>query len=289
MEVSQEQEQEREHYAAYVWRMMVDLEDMSVVLLGQQGRVGPNHVAANRVEPQKMDVDDSAAVEEQLATVDQERNGEEETDALGDMHGDFVLDPALAMEAQATQPSLHQAYEASNAVNPDATLADAANAAIAQPNATPADDVLATVNSTDASAGLVPEPIDMEKELEAEKHDLMLLKDKYGDKVVMRASEAEVMNTLTGSYVRVRPALPFLSAQRADMSLVAWSSFEYRIYGVAVHREGKGVWYVGVRYREEDRAEAVDGVLSRQDVDGHGSCVSRVPRRGEGFSYLGSS
>ena len=40
--------------------------------------------------------------------------------------------------------------------------------------------------------------------LEADKHDLMVLKEKYGDKVVIRANEAEVMNALTGSYVRVR-------------------------------------------------------------------------------------
>jgi hypothetical protein len=205
VEVSQEQEQEREHYAAYVWRMMVDLDGMSVVMLGQPGKVGPNRVEGNRVETQKMDVDDSAAVEDHLATVDQERNGDEEMDTLADVHGDFMLDPALAMEAQAVpHTSLHQAYEDANATHPDASLADAIQAAVTPLNPAPTDDALATVNPTDAPA-LVPEPIEPEKELEAEKHDLMLLKDKYGDKVVMRASEAEVMNTLTGSYVRVRP------------------------------------------------------------------------------------
>lgn len=207
MEVSQEQEQEREHYAAYVWRMMVDLEGMSVVMLGQPGKVGPNRVEGNRVESQKMDVDDSAAVEDHLA-IDQERNGDEEMDTLADVHGDFMLDPALAIP----HTSLHQAYEDANATHPDATLADAIQAAATPLNAGPADDALATVNPTDAPA-LVFEPLDAEKELEAEKHDLMLLKDKYGDKVVMRASEAEVMNTLTGSYVRVRPNFALVRSQ----------------------------------------------------------------------------
>jgi hypothetical protein len=62
------------------------------------------------------------------------------------------------------------------------------------------------------------------------------------------------------------------------MSLIAWASVQYRLHGVAVYREGERVWYVGAGYREKDRAEAVDGVLPRQDVDGYGSCVSLFSR-----------
>lgn len=112
--MTQEQEQEREHYAAYVWRMVVDLEAMSVGLLGAQKKVSE--------------------------VGDGETEGE-------------VLDPAL-------------------------TLGDAA----------------AAKGNADTGSS----------ELEAEKHDLMALKEKYGDKVVIRANDAEVMNALTGSYVRVR-------------------------------------------------------------------------------------
>jgi hypothetical protein len=111
--VTQEQEQEREHYAAYVWRMMVDLEAMSVELLGK------------RDEPVII----------------------QEGDAEGE--GEVVVDPAL-------------------------TLGEAVAAAT------------------------------KDSELEGIKYDLMSLKERYGDKVVMRASDAEVMNALTGSYVRVR-------------------------------------------------------------------------------------
>ena len=106
--MTQEQEQEREHYAAYVWRMVVDLKVMSVGLI----RKG---VAPQRAE------------------------GEAEGE------GEAVLDPALTSEG----------------------------------------------------AGKT-------SELEVDKHDLMALKERYGDKVVLRASEAEIMNALTGSYVRVR-------------------------------------------------------------------------------------
>lgn len=106
--VTQEQEQEREHYAAYVWRMVVDLQVMSVGLIGKG--------APPRAE------------------------------AEAEAEGEAVLDPALLTSGEAGKTS----------------------------------------------------------ELEVDTHDLMALKDRYGDKVVLRASEAEVMNALTGSYVRVR-------------------------------------------------------------------------------------
>ncbi|KAJ9090951.1 hypothetical protein QFC20_007781 [Naganishia adeliensis] len=140
--VTQEQEQEREHYAAYVWRMMVDLKAMRVVLLetggGGTGNGGPSEQ------------------DQQIA------NGQDDPLETIDSTADFVLDPALAVEAQAA----------------------AAPAATTEPAAT--------------EAAPVPEASD----LDADKYDLMLLKEKYGDKVVMRASEDEIMNALTGSYVR---------------------------------------------------------------------------------------
>lgn len=117
--MTQEQEQEREHYAAYVWRMLVDLEAMSVELLGKKSPEEPAIAGVGEAE--------------------------------GGLEGEGMLDPAL-------------------------TLGEA---------------VAAATTAKDS-------------ELEAIKYDLMALKDTYGDKVVMRASDAEVMNALTGSYVRVR-------------------------------------------------------------------------------------
>lgn len=138
---------------------MVDLESISVVLLGHSGKSGPA-LEGKDVQPDLLTADGPSRSADLEAV---------------DTSVDFVLDPALASEAHASLPQA---------------------------------DTLASV----------PADVDMEKDLETEKYDLMLLRDKYGDKVVMRASEAEIMNVLTGSYVRVRARVA-LHPCRADHTL----------------------------------------------------------------------
>ncbi|KAJ9113697.1 hypothetical protein QFC22_006006 [Naganishia vaughanmartiniae] len=188
-DLTDEEKREREGYAVFVWRTVVQLDGVSVELLGDAGKaqLGKGRGRASEVvldlqgehdEMGRIEEDDELAKrDDELRTIDTPM--EMNPDDADDDHG-FAIDPALEASASASAP-------------PQSTdVLSATTQTQQEPSHS------AATASADTSAG-APATSNIP---ESEKYDLLLLKEKYGDKVVLRASESMIMNALTGSYVR---------------------------------------------------------------------------------------
>ncbi|KAJ9096859.1 hypothetical protein QFC21_005132 [Naganishia friedmannii] len=199
-----EEKREREGYARFVWRTVVDLEGVSVELLGDgtkalsKGKGRASEVVLHE-EGGEGEVDEAAELgriaeddelakgDDELRTVEEPMVGAGHEDDADDVDDGFAIDPALATLAPAPATTAPTSAAKNTSTEPAA---------------------VATTPATQTTPpGGIPE---------SEKHDLMLLKEKYGDKVVLRASESMIMNALTGSYVRP-----------ARMSNIVYTALQY--------------------------------------------------------------
>ncbi|KAJ9096852.1 hypothetical protein QFC21_005125 [Naganishia friedmannii] len=179
-DLTDEEKREREGYARFVWRTVVDLEGVSVELLGDgtkalsKGKGRASEVVLHE-EGGEGEVDEAAELgriaeddelakgDDELRTVEEPMMGPGHEDVGDDDDDGFAIDPALATLAPAPATTAPTSAAKNTSTEP---------AAAATTSATQA---------TTSTPGGIPE---------SEKHDLMLLKEKYGDKVVLRASIA---------------------------------------------------------------------------------------------------
>lgn len=210
-DLSEEEKKEREGYARYVWGVVVGLEGVTVELLGD-GAKGNNSKTKgkanqNPAQAQNEGEDDDGELgripeDDELAKNDEELRTIDAMDIEHDDHDEegFAIDPALSeLTSAAVPPAAATPTTATTTIAGDAQTVKVTQDPIAAPTATSDSEPAAVAIKTNATAVTPASGIP-----ESEKADLMLLKEKYGDKVVLRASESMIMNALTGSYVRVR-------------------------------------------------------------------------------------